>query len=217
MELVGLRAVKELKEGNVVFPGFGIPMQVIPQHIPPELGVTLVSENGVIGYGQLLTDETGWEPEAVIAGGYPVVIPPGASFISEHDVFIALTGKHRIDIAFLGAFQVSEQGDIANWMTLKRGVAGLGGAMNVAVGSKRVIVLMHHNEKDGRPKIVKECSEPITAIRSVDTIITDLAVIRVTGDGLLLEELAPGTSVEQIQAITEPRLLVSETLHFMEF
>ncbi|MFC1929381.1 CoA-transferase [Chloroflexota bacterium] len=217
MELVGFRALKELKEGDIVFPGFGIPMEVIPQHIPSELGVTLVSENGVIGYGPIIMEEAGWEPEAVIAGGYPVIIPPGASFISEHDVFIALTGKHRIDIAFLGAFQVSEKGDIANWMATKRGVACLGGAMNIALGAKRLVVLMHHNEKDGKLRIVKECSEPITAKGVVSLIMTDLAVIRVTKNGLILEEIAPGVSVEQVQDCTEPNLIVSDDLRVMEF
>ena len=214
-DLMGIRAIREIREGDVIFPGFGIPMETIPQYIPPELGVTLVSENGLVGHGPLLTKETGWEPEQVNAGGNPVTLLPGASFISELDAFVIMS--RRISLAFLGAYQVSEKGDIANWKLLERGVATLGGSMDIALGAQRVVTLMNHTDRSGRPRIVKECSQPITARGVVNLIITNLAVIEVTTDGLLLKEIVPGFSVEEIQALTEPELIISDTLGFMEF
>ena len=217
LDLMALRAIKELKEGDVVFPGFGIPMDAMPQYISAELGITLISENGIVGYGQILSDPKDWEPEAVNAAAYPVTLEPGACYTSQLDMFIAIGGRHRIDIAFLGAYQVSEKGDIANWMSLERGVANLGGAMGIAAGAKRVVVLMKQTDSTGSPRIVKECSQPISARRVVNLIITDMAVIEVTQQGLLLKEIVSGVSVEELQALTEPKLLVSDDLSLMGF
>lgn len=215
--LVGLRALKEIKEGDVVFPGFGLPMEVISQYIPPELGVTLVSENGIIGHGPVITDAISWEPENANAGGIPVSILPGACFTSELDMFSIIRGKRRMDIAFLGAFEVSEKGDLANWKSLERDVAILGGAMDIAVGARRIVVIMAHTTTTGLPKIVKQCRQPITAKEVVDLILTDVAVIKVTASGLLLTEIAPGWSVDEVQALTEPNLLISDNLCTIEF
>lgn len=215
---MGLRAIKEIKKGDVVFPGFGIPMLTIPQqYLPPELEAVLISENGLIGYGPIITEETDWEPELTTAGGHPVTCQPGACFTDVYSIFLTLSGRRRIDITFLGAYEVSERGDIANWMTRQRGVASIGGVMDVAVGAKKLVVMMPHTTSTGSPKIVKECHQPITAKGVANLIITDLAVIKVTPNGLLLTEIAPGTSVEEVQGLTEPELAVSDELSVMNF
>lgn len=216
-DLVALRAMREIREGDVVFTGVGIPMQILQQEIISKLGCTLLSENGIVGHGPILTEATNWELEAVNAGGYPVVFMPGHCFISQFNMFSILSGKHRIDIALLGAYQVSEKGDLANWMLPKRGVRTIGGSMNVALGARRVVVIMSHTTRAGMLKIVKECSQPVTASGVVNLIITNLVVIEVGTDGLLLKEIAPGSSVEEVQALTEPKLLISDDLSVMEF
>ena len=216
-ELMALRAIKEIKEGQVVFPGFGIPMDRIPELIPKEKGVILHSENGLVGHGPVITEESEWDTEQVNAAGHPVSLMPGASFVNQVDSFAIMRAGH-VDIAFLGAYQVSEKGDIANWALKDRGMAsvGIGGAMDIATGAKRVIVLMKHTDRKGRPRIVKECSQPLTARRVVGTIITDIALFQVTPHGLLVEELAGGWTTEEVQAITEPRFIVRDELKRME-
>ena len=212
LDAMGLRAVNELKPGDVIFPGLGIPMDVILPYIPQELGVTVISENGIAGHGQILSDPKEWEQEATNPGGHPVAVVPWGCYTSQLDIFIALGGRHCIDVTFLGAFQVSEKGDIANWMAVEKGSSNLGGAMDTAVGAKRLIVLMRQTHRTGAMRIVKECSQPITARGVVDLIITDMAVIEVTRQGLLLKEIVPGVSVDDLQSLTEPKLIVSDEL-----
>jgi 3-oxoacid CoA-transferase B subunit len=216
-ELIALRAIKEIEEGQVVFPGFGIPMDRMPELIPKEKGVIMHSENGLVGHGSVIAEESEWDIDQVNAAGHPVFLMPGACFIDQLDSFAIMRAGH-VDIAFLGAYQVSEKGDLANWTLKARGMAsvGIGGAMDIATGAKRIVVLMRHRDKKGRPRIVKECSEPLTARGVVNTIITDIALIQVTPHGLVLEELAGGWTPEEVQAITEPRLIVRGDLKKME-
>jgi 3-oxoacid CoA-transferase subunit B len=216
-DLMALRAIKEIKEGQVVFPGFGIPMDRMPELIPIEMGVTLHSENGLVRHGAVIRDESQWDAEQVNAAMHPVSLMPGACFINQLDSFAIMRAGH-IDIAFLGAYQVSEKGDIANWTLKEKGMAsvGVGGAMDVATGAKRVIVVMKHTDTKGRPRIVKKCSQPLTAKGVVDTIITDIALFDVTPNGLLLKELAGGWTTEEVQTITEPKFVVCDDLKKME-
>jgi 3-oxoacid CoA-transferase subunit B len=208
-ELICLRASKELTEGMYVNLGIGIPTQVA-NFIPAEMEVFLHSENGVLNYGGILSQEKG-DHEFVNAGGQPISLKPGASFFHTADAFAMMRGRH-VDMSILGAFQVSEKGDVANWRTNEEKLGTVGGAMDLAFGAKRVMVLMEHTEKDGTPRIVRECSFPLTAKESVHTIITSLAYIEVLPEGLLLKEVAKGASPEAIQALTEPRLIIAPEL-----
>lgn len=210
-DLMALRVVKELKGGDVVNLGIGFPL-FVSDFIHPELGILLQSENGVLGFGRILRPPEEGDPHCVNAGGYVVQMQPGISFCHSADSFAMIRGGH-VDVTILGGLQVSERGDLANWMIPGRSYEGVGGAMDLAVGARRVIVVMEHTTKDEEPKILRECTYPLTAKGVVELIITDLAVIEVTGEGLLLKEVAPGFSVEEVQARTEPRLIVAEDLH----
>ncbi|MFC2002985.1 3-oxoacid CoA-transferase subunit B [Chloroflexota bacterium] len=214
-ELIGMRAVQEIKEGYCVNLGRGLP-GVVPNCIPQGMEVMLHSESGVLGYGPLPEEEM-WDADLVIAGISPGSLLPGASFFDDADAHLMMRAGH-LDLTFLGAYQVSEEGDLANWSLGRPDELGnIGGAMDLAQGAKRVIVLMNHVDRTGKPRILKHCSYPLTGKKVVNKVITSLAVIEVTPQGLLLKEVAPGFTTEEIQTVTEPKLIVAADLKEMEF
>jgi 3-oxoacid CoA-transferase subunit B len=205
-EQIAERAAQELTDGAYVNLGWGIP-NLISDYLPKGITIYFHSENGILGMGPRA--KQGEEDfDLVDAMKVPVTLIPGASFFHQADAHLMTRGGH-LDVAVLGGFQVSEKGDLANWkIPGSKGSGGIGGAMDIAAGAKKLIVCMEHSTKDGAPKIVKQCSYPLTGIACTDTVVTDLAVIDVAPEGLVLREVAPGWSPEEVQAATEARLIV---------
>ena len=208
-EGIAMRIAKELPDGAYVNLGIGIPT-LVANFTPPSKTVIFHSESGILNCGPL-AQEGEEDIDLINAGGEFMVPIPGMAFFDSTSAFAMIRGGH-IDVAVLGSLQVSECGDLANWMIPSRGVGNIGGAMDLAAGAKRLIVAMEHTDRQGGTKLVKQCSYPLTAKKCVDLVVTDIAVIKVTNNGLRLEEAAPGWTADDIQEVTEPRLEIADNL-----
>jgi 3-oxoacid CoA-transferase subunit B len=205
-ELIAVRVAKELKDGDYVNLGIGLPTMV-SSFVPDGLDVILHSENGVMGYGRIANEDE-IDPDLVNAGSQPITLKPGTTFFDSAEAFAMIRGGH-VDVVVLGAFQVSERGDLANWMTGERKTGSIGGSMDLVRAAGKVIIAMEHTGRSGEMRIVKQCTYPLTGRQVVNLIVTNLAVIEVTPEGLLLKEVAPSVTPEQVQSVTEPRLIIT--------
>lgn len=213
-ELMAIKICKEeLYDGIIVNLGAGMP-SVIMNYLPPDIEVLLQAENGVLGYGAS-PEPSEIDRDVMNASGLFVTLLPGGSFFPSHDSFNMITGGH-VDLGILGGLQVSENGDLANWIIPDRRFGSIGGAMNVAVGVKRLIVMMEHIDNSGNPKILENCTYPLTTPKCVKRIYTDIAVIDVTPKGLVLLEVAPDVSPEEVESLTGAKIIRSSTLKEME-